>query len=598
MLAAFTAPGPTPASRRAALAAESDAELTEQLVALALALRSVDPAPLARFAWLPLGEAVASPFALRAVALAVEVGARAVQLELRARPDWPEALGVASEVRDPDHGGWDRGVLESGKYQGFLADEAFATYDPSHVSKWGPHELLHRAAGVFHRPGASRWEHYLGARLNELVPVVTWYGPEQVMRLDEGAFDRAAAGRSPRAPLELARWRTEDEAALRARAARSVALLRAGLEHFERELAAIDAELAHGRRVRVAHPSLDASSDATAYVVGHFDRLRSPAVEQVLTILPEAFVTRDVGAYRDRVEALFDRLLFAPLDPDLERAAALGSARGLWDVLHRIAHLGEGMEAELEPHLDEAGRTLAAGGALDLEGWRERLTEGLAEEEAALVRADGWSAHALGQLADGLASVVPCTATLLGDEALQALAASEALWDRAPLAARVERWLDGALRDLCRFERGLATAGRDDQVEQLAVPIDELPEDLDEGRLVRNEGFRVHAFEHAVVETHAAMAAGEEAERPARAPGRWLIGGFFDEVAVLPCPDAVAEAWAALEGRALPFGELVARIDAGLDAAFDDVERVEGWPEDGEAWVRELLEAGALGWMG
>jgi hypothetical protein len=577
------------------LAGLTDAALTEQLVALALALRDIDAAPLARFTRLPLGEVVASPFALRAVALAVESGARAVHLELRARPDWPEALGVASEVRDPEHGVWDRGVLKSGKYQGFLADEAFATYDPSHVSKWGPHELLHRAAGCFHVPGASRWEHYVGARLNELVPVVTWYGPEQAMRLDEGAFDRVAAGRSPRAPLEEAHWRSEDEAALRARAARSASILRAGLDHFERELAAIDRELVHGRRVRVVHPLLDASSDATAYVVGHFDRLCSPAVEAVLAVLPDAFVTRDVGAYRDRIEALFDRLLFAPITVDFARAEAQASMRGLWDVLHRVAHLGEGMDGELEPFLDEARRELASGEVVDVRGWRDRLTEGLADEEAALVRADGWSEPALAQLADGLASAVPCTAALLGDEGLEALASAEALWDRAPLAARVERWLtsDDAVRELCRFERALVDAGRDDQVERLAVPIDELPEHLDEGRVVRNEGFAIHAFEHAVVDAHASIAAGEEPEPPAPGPGRWLIGGFFGDVAVLPCPAAVAEAWAALSEGALAVPDVVWRIDAALG----DAEPIEGWPEDGAAWVRELLEAGALGWM-
>jgi hypothetical protein len=143
-------------------------------------------------------------------------------------------------VRDPDHGVWDRGALRSGKYQGFLADEPFAIYDPSHVSKWGPHELLHRAAAFFFRAGATRWEHYLGARLNELVPVVAWYGAEQAMRLDEGAFDRAAAGRAPSAGRDDARWLSEDESALMGRARRAAPIFREGLAHFERELAAID----------------------------------------------------------------------------------------------------------------------------------------------------------------------------------------------------------------------------------------------------------------------------------------------------------------------------------------------------------------------
>lgn len=575
--------------------------MAEALFGLALALRELDAAPLARAASLPLGEVVASPFALRGVALGVEAGASSVHLELRARPDWPQGLGVGTEVRDPEHGVWDRGALRSGKYQGFLADEALAVYDPTHVSKWGCHELLHRAAGCFARRGASRWEHYLGARLNELVPVVAWYGPEQAMRLDEGPFDRAAAGRDPAARVADARWRSDDEASLRARAARGVPILREGLAHFERELAAIDEELTRGRRVRVAHPLLDASSDATAYVVGHFERLRAPAVELVLTeVLPGAWVTPEVGAYRDRVERLFDRLLFAPIELDLARAAARRSGRGLWDLLHRVAHLGEGLELELEPWVDEAARAIAAaeaGQPLAPASWRQRVEEALGEEEAELVLADGSrEGPALSQLADGLASVVPCTAAWLGDEGLRALAGSEALWERAPLSVRVGRWLaDADLRELAAFEHALAFAGRDDQIERLAVPPEELPAELDEGRVSRNEGFTTHAFEHAVVETHAALAAGEAPRRPVRSPGRWLVGGFLEEVAVLPCPDAVAAVWAWLGEGPRPAREVRARLDAGLAG---EAQREEGWPEDGEAWLRELIEAGALGWMG
>lgn len=588
-LDALAIDGATPAARRAKLAASSDDALAETLVALALSLRGRDDA-IAKAASLPLAEALASPFALRAVALGVEAGAAAVHLELRARPDWASSLDVAPEVRDPDHGSWDRGVLRSGKYQGFLADEAVALYDPSHVSKWGPHELMHRAASFFFRPGATRWEHYLGARLNELVPVVLWYGPEQAMRLDEGEFDRKAAGLAPSARLDDARWLTEDETALRRRALAAAPILRRGIEHFERELAAIDEELARGRRVRVAHPFLDASSDATAYVVGHYDRLSSEPVTAVLSALPDALVHRDVGAYRDFVEQLFDRLLFAPIELDLGRAAAKRSARALWDLLHRSAHLGEGIEAELEPLLDEAKRAMEAGlsgKAIDVGEWRERLGAVLVEEDAELVLADGAHGLAIEQLAEGVGSVLPCTWALAREGATEELARSERLWDRAPLASRVLRWLeDEDLRDMARFEAAIAGARGDDQIERLTMPSEE-----PEGLLLASAAFERHRFEHDVVETHAAFSAGESVERPRRSPGTWLIGAYFDEVAVLPCPEALDALWDQL-GEAREASWIVEQLDRSLG------EVPEGWPEDGAAWVRELLAAGALGRLG
>ncbi|HJL16784.1 MAG TPA: hypothetical protein RMH99_14065 [Sandaracinaceae bacterium LLY-WYZ-13_1] len=610
--------GDGPAARRRALAACSDGALVERLVAMATALRAEAHGPLAEAAALPLAEVLASPFALRAVALGVEVGATTRHVERRLRPEWPDALVGGSEVRDPAHGVWDRGVLRTGKYQGFMADEPFATYDPSHVSKWGPHELMHRAAGFLWRPGLTRWELYLGARLNELTPVVLWYGPEQVMRLDEGAFDRRAAGRRPAARLEAARWLREDEAALRERAARTVPQLREGLAHFERELAAIDEELRTGRRVRAPHPFLDASSDATAYVVGHFARLSRPEVGAVLARVPATVRCESPAAYRDRIEALFDRLLFAPLTPDLARAARRRRARVVWDLLLRAAHLGEGVQADLAPLLDDAGAALAGEAEADEDAWRARLAEVLAAEEAAVALADGSDRGvALAQLADGVEQVMPCAWGLLdaleggpppagdpGSEAgtdasadpLARFAASDAPVDRAPLGARVLRWLEASeapapVCDMARFEAAIVAAGRDDGVERLAVPPDALPASLADGVLVRSEAFTRLDLAHEVLEVHAAFAAGEAVGLPAPGAQVLLVGGFFDGVSVLPLPDAVAEAWERLAAAARPAADVIGELDAALPAVSP-----EGWPADGEAWVREMIGAGALGW--
>ncbi|MDQ3037136.1 MAG: hypothetical protein M3Y87_32380, partial [Myxococcota bacterium] len=335
VIPALAAPsGATPAARRRALLLEKDDVVAERLVALARSMRAAVATiaePLASAAHVPYGEAIASPFALRMIAMAVERGASTVHVELRRVLDWPRLLRGGEGTADAMHGVWDRGALRLGKYQQFLQDEPFAAYHPDHVSKWSPHELMHRACGFFYRPGCTRWELYLGARLNELLPVSTWYGLEQAMRLDEGAFDRVAAGRAPAARLEDARWITDDPRALRQRALRAVPLVRQSIEHVERELTAIDEEMRTGRRVRVPHAFLDASSDALAYVAGHGPRLERNG-RAIADLVPAALDRfEDVGAYREHIEARLDALLFAPLSLDAERARALREARTLWD---------------------------------------------------------------------------------------------------------------------------------------------------------------------------------------------------------------------------------------------------------------------------
>ena len=574
MIEGLEATGSTPALRRAALLALDDDALANALARLAGSLREFDATALARDAALPEAEVVASPFALRAVAMGVEVGATSRHRELRLEPDWTESLAPA-EVRDPSHGVWDRGVLRTGKYQGFMAEAPFATYDPSHVSKWGPHELMHRAAGFFFRPGFSRWELYLGARLNELVPVVLFYGPEQTMRLEEGAFDRAAAGRTPSASAQEARWRLDDPDALRARARAAAPLFRQGLRHFEAELTAIDRELETHLRVRVPHPVLDASSDATAYVVGHESRLWAPEVEAVLQAVPEFARFDSIERYRDHVEAVFDRLLFATLSPaqNPERQAT----RVAWDRLLRAALIG----VDVSDHVG----CIKSG-----EDPEERLRTELVEEELAVVLEDG-ERPSLGQLADGLGQVAPCAMALLGDDAVRAFAASEAIWDRAPLGHRFLNSLSpGPVRSMAAFEAAIVDQREDDAIERLTVPAEALPQEDDglrDGWLVPNLAATMLALPHDVLSSHAAFAEGD-LSLPEAVDSDVCVTAHRGEVAVIPLPAHVARAVSALEAAAR-VSELESALDAGLTS-------MPGWPQTGLAWIRELLLAGALGW--
>ncbi|MBX3269820.1 MAG: hypothetical protein KF729_06145 [Sandaracinaceae bacterium] len=543
--------GETASARRRGLAGLSDDALGERLAALASSLSRLDAAPIAEAAGLPLGEVVASPFALRMVALGLEAGAVARPRELRRLIDWTEAL--APEVRDPDHDAWDRGVLRTGKYQAFMAESPVALFDPAHVSKWGPHEMLHRAAGFFFRPGMTRWELYLGARLNELLPVTTFYGAEQAMRLDEGAFEREAAGRRPRARPEDTRWRTDAPAALVRRARESASIFRAGLEHFERELGAIDEELARGVRVRAAHPFLDTSSDATAYVAGHYARLAQPAVARALA----SHGVDRVERYRDAIEALFDRLLFGVL-PDAGDPAAARRVEAR-DLVLRAAHLGEGVEHDLEPLFDVE----------DPDVIRVRLPGCIGDEEAALVLLDGSPrGRDVAQLAEGLAQVLPRTVAL-APELAAGLAAHAALCDRGPLAERAVRFLEGegdaARAELARLEAAIATAARDDAIEWLASPEDERsPDALDACELFAHRGVIRLEATHDVASAHAG--GGE----PSPGAQTLLVAAIGDAVAVVDVPPEVADAIDALRARAA------------------------GWTLD-PAWARELLASGVLG---
>ena len=168
----------------------SDA-LTDELVELMRGLQSAPIDALAERSRLAENEIAASAFGLRAVALGAATGARHVHRELTRVPSWE---GDA-RTEDSRHDQWQSGVLQTGKYQAFTQDGAHSLFDPSHIAKWGPHEMMHRACLFYWEPGASKFDLYVGARLNEVLPVALWYGADQVARMDGGDFERHASAR-------------------------------------------------------------------------------------------------------------------------------------------------------------------------------------------------------------------------------------------------------------------------------------------------------------------------------------------------------------------------------------------------------------------
>lgn len=547
--------GGTPASRLRALRSLRDDELEHRLATLARRLRDALPSAaakrLAALAGLPVGEVIASPFATRMVALGVLTGATTVLSELRAPM---VSATFDGRTRAVEHGAYARGHRLAGKYEQFRLDEPVAVYRAQHSSKWGPHELMHRAAGYAYRVGASRFERYLSARLNELLPVVTFYGHEQTMRLDEGAFDRASAGRLLAAEPKRARHRTASGAALRALARRSLPVFREGLSHYERELAAVDVELASGFRAAAPHPQLDTSSDALAYVVGEGELGVAHA-----NLRATFAATHDVGAFRDRIEALHDVLLFGTIELDamaIERAQreverrdlalrALGLPRDLRGPVGRLLADVDGvaaLDAEDDPRLT---RFLATG-----QRGRRRSIDHAGFEEA-------------------IHGTSP-TLARLGDppELARVLASQPALLARATLPARLERALRelgvGVLADAAKLDAALARRSFDDPAFELSSPT------LDaETAVTRSDAFELLELDHDVV------AAGRTRPSPC------FVGQVRGKPLVVPLARPEARAFRALGARSTTVDGLVRRLrDAGVRNA--------------SARVRTLHAAGVL----
>jgi len=529
--------GRTPAVRRKALLTGTDRDRGERLAAMASALRSAvsaeQLASLASFVALPIAEIVASPFALRMVGAATAVGATTVHQELRA------SLGSTASHRASDlrHDSWENGFLAAGKYEQFGLEDPHATFHPSHTSKWGPHELLHRAVGFFHRGAPSRFELYLGARLNELLPVVTWYGFEQAMRLDEGRFDRELAGRRLIASVENARWlvaRRHGDAALEL----AGALLREGIEHFERELAAIDRELASGETVRVAHPFLDASSDALGYVAGHAAFLEGEEAADVLGRFARADIERfeSIGDYRNHIEAELDRLLFQPIAIDLEQASSLRDGRDLWDVAQRTARLGRKPYRRAKSAIDaltDACDRARRGEPVDVEAYRGRLASELRADGARVIAVgDARRAHGVdaARLAEGITNTCSALTSSVDPHALAlSLIEEDGLISRASLPDRASAYLEAARRpalaDAARFDAAIARASKGDSAIEI-LRADSDAADDETGLVVANRSFECVDLRYDVL--------GDTPER--RRSTALLVGRFEGQITVIPVP--------------------------------------------------------------
>ena len=156
---------------------------------LARAVLAQSPAPMgevAGFLGAPAVELEASAISARIAIMAANEGRAFVHHEHRLSPLLPEEaqpeldVGLQGDELVPEE--WREGVLHVPKYFSAFLEAPLPVFHPSHRAKWRPHELLHKLARFAWRPDVTRFEAYLSARLSELLPVVHWYGFDEIGR--------------------------------------------------------------------------------------------------------------------------------------------------------------------------------------------------------------------------------------------------------------------------------------------------------------------------------------------------------------------------------------------------------------------------------
>ena len=307
----------------------------------------------------PRDELTPTAISLRIAAAGAAEGRAFVHHELR------HPLPIAAELLpEIDVGevevGWTSGVLETPKYFSAFLDAPLPTYDPNHRTKWRAHELLHRLARFVWRPDIARFEAYLGSRLAELLPVVHWYGLDEIGRGKCAAHRGVVLHRETCDACESAArpyWEIDPD--------RASALVHAehALEHLATELDACAAELATGRQHATPRPGLDAADDAIGYLRGHWNRITAWSFGAWI----ELFLRPGVDYFESTVQmlahirALLPRILCERIAIDPAAAQRERARRFAQDVGYRILRVVETLDDDAEAEVRPALEALAAG---------------------------------------------------------------------------------------------------------------------------------------------------------------------------------------------------------------------------------------------
>ncbi len=545
---------------------------------LARAVLEQAAAPLdevASFLGAPAVELEASAVSARVAVLAANEGRCFVHHEHRLSPLLPDAarpeleVGLGEGEFIPED--WIDGVLHVPKYFSAFLEAPLPVFNPSHRAKWRPHELLHKLSGFAWRPDITRFEAYLTARLSELLPVVHWYGFDEIGRYACEEHRGVRPDRTHCIACErglVPHWQAGAGLPEAERAAAHA------LEHLQTELGACARELEHGRAVVTPRPGLDASSDAVGYLRAHWNRITAWSFG--------AWVERFGGGHlqtcaehlehvRDLAAALLQRpAALAPADERRQARDRLAAADLAYRVLLHVEALDtDAAEDALLPWVD----ALAAGE--DLDGAVSELARRLraidpAAAERTLATGWSWSSSTPGaqrSLAAGLRGALPRSLADVDEADLVASTARFAEADHlprpTPLASRFAAHAAhkaSPWADLARLEAWL----RDEPAQDLeAERFAALPEDTTEaGRVRLNETARRGTFARTVLD---ALLSDEPSEPGLEADAALIAIRWAGEPRVLEETPEVRAALEAAENGVLEPGDAT---DALLERGF------------------------------
>lgn len=283
---------------------------------------------------------MASAMSARASLLAADAGRAFYAHERRGRLPMPEALTPEIGVWEHDElvPQWNDGVLTEPKYFSFFQDAPLAAFNPNHRRKWRSHELLHGVMGFYWSPTMTRFEMYLGTRLNELVPVVHWYGFDELFRARCPQHQRALGREHCLACETHARAFWEVDRQDPARIEQAHQLAQSTIKHLHQEWDACMQELDHPRTVKTSWGALDSSSDSIGYLHSHWPRCTAWSfgawMEQFMVDGVDYSSTLD--HYAQRIVQKTHGLIYGDLEVDMARFERLRARRALQDVAYRL----------------------------------------------------------------------------------------------------------------------------------------------------------------------------------------------------------------------------------------------------------------------
>lgn len=443
---------------------------------------------------------------LRAAMMGASTGRTLYHHELRHRLELPPE--ARPEVQVWDASGvftpyWADGILQEPKYFSFFQDAPFAAFNPNHRIKWRAHEMLHGAVGWFWREDMTRFEFYLASRINELLPVVHWYGFDEAFRPRCSEHLDTVLAREFCASCEDAAkhyWIDPDPSRLDA----ATEHIRAGLEHLNDELDVIEAEIESLTAIASPRGHLDASSDSIGYVHGHWNRCTS----WIFGAWIEGF--NDTQDYFTSIEAMIGHtrnvgreLLGGDLVYDPETAGRLRDRRHAQDIAWRcLVKISTDESSRYEDGLDRHLHRLAdltvtlRSEQACLQEVLQPLKETLVELQDDTVIGRGFEptqSRSIAQLSEGLSNALPQTTAAIDDLSAIAEAFASTPVEHGRLDRRFADWLrsiDDPAAPIAEFEAWIAQPPRqDDTLENFGHTPRKL-EELREGRVRLNSTYR------------------------------------------------------------------------------------------------------------